>query len=76
MRWFGWLRRKQPAGAFSAIVMQEGSPIGLVGGLIVNSGLTTEEQFAATIEGMRAEFEQPNLRCYTPFYIAIGQRTV
>ncbi|HEY7832918.1 MAG TPA: hypothetical protein VIG30_05045 [Ktedonobacterales bacterium] len=44
------------------------------GGLIVNSGLTTADEFAATIEGMRLEFEAPDLRCYTPFYIAIGQR--
>jgi ubiquinone/menaquinone biosynthesis C-methylase UbiE len=44
------------------------------GGLIVNSGLTTADEFAATIKGMRLEFEAPDLRCYTPFYIAIGQR--
>jgi len=44
------------------------------GGMIAASGLTTQEQFDATVAGMQAELDAPNCRCITPFFIAFGQR--
>ncbi|HEU5438591.1 MAG TPA: methyltransferase domain-containing protein [Ktedonobacterales bacterium] len=44
------------------------------GGLLVGAGLTTQEQFDETLTRMRAEFTARNGRCYTPFYVAIGQK--
>jgi ubiquinone/menaquinone biosynthesis C-methylase UbiE len=44
------------------------------GGLIVGAGVTSQEAFNQTIEGMRRDFNTPAYRCYTPFYVAIGQR--
>jgi ubiquinone/menaquinone biosynthesis C-methylase UbiE len=43
-------------------------------GLLVGAGLTTQEQFDQTLEGMRKEFESRRGRCYTPFYVVIGQK--
>jgi ubiquinone/menaquinone biosynthesis C-methylase UbiE len=43
-------------------------------GVIVGAGLTTQEQFNETLEGMRADLNALGTRCYTPFYIVIGQR--
>jgi ubiquinone/menaquinone biosynthesis C-methylase UbiE len=43
-------------------------------GLLVGAGLTTQEQFDDTLEGMRADFKSPATRCYTPFYVVIGQQ--
>jgi ubiquinone/menaquinone biosynthesis C-methylase UbiE len=44
------------------------------GGLIVAAGLTSPERFDETLAGMRADFSARRGRCYTPFYVAIGQR--
>lgn len=44
------------------------------GGLIVGSGVTTQAEFDRALAGMRIDFETPRYRCYTPFYIVIGQR--
>jgi hypothetical protein len=43
-------------------------------GLLVGAGLTTQERFDDTLEGMRADFKSTATRCYTPFYVTIGQR--
>jgi ubiquinone/menaquinone biosynthesis C-methylase UbiE len=43
-------------------------------GLLVGAGLTSQEQFDQTLEGMRADFDARSGRCYTPFYVVIGQR--
>ncbi len=43
-------------------------------GVIVGAGLTTQEHFDETMAGMRADLNAPSTRCYTPFYVAIGQR--
>ncbi len=43
-------------------------------GLLVGAGLTSQEQFDQTLEGMRADFDARGGRCYTPFYVVIGQR--
>lgn len=44
------------------------------GGLIVGAGLTTQQQFDQTLEGMRGDFNARRGHCYTPFYVVIGQR--
>ena len=44
------------------------------GGLLVGAGITTQEQFDQTLEGMRGDFASRHGRCYTPFYVVIGQR--
>jgi ubiquinone/menaquinone biosynthesis C-methylase UbiE len=43
-------------------------------GLLVGAGLTTQQQFDQTLEGMRADFNSRRYRCHTPFYVVIGQR--
>lgn len=43
------------------------------GGLLINAGITTQRQFAETLEGMHSDFTSRGGRCYTPFYIVIGQ---
>jgi SAM-dependent methyltransferase len=43
-------------------------------GLLVGAGLTSQEQFDDTLEGMRADFKSPATRCYTPFYVVTGQK--
>src|SRR5262249_32574526 len=45
-----------------------------IGGFVVALGLSTPEQFEANLARMREDFKSPQLRCYGPFYIAIGQR--
>ena len=44
------------------------------GGLLVGAGITTQEQFDQTLEGMNSDFASRRSRCYTPFYVVIGQR--
>ncbi len=44
------------------------------GGVIVSAGLATQEAVDQTIDAMRADFARSPFRCYTPFYIAYGQR--
>ena len=43
-------------------------------GLLVNAGLTSQEQFDQTLRGMRADFDARRGRCYTPFYVVVGQK--
>jgi SAM-dependent methyltransferase len=43
-------------------------------GLLVGAGLTTQEQFDRTLDGMRREFDSRREHCYTPFYVVIGQK--
>jgi ubiquinone/menaquinone biosynthesis C-methylase UbiE len=43
-------------------------------GLLIGAGLTTQEEFDRTMAGMRADFGSRRGRCYTPFYVAIGQK--
>lgn len=43
-------------------------------GLLVNAGLTSQEQFDQTLNGMRADLDARRGRCYTPFYVVIGQK--
>lgn len=43
-------------------------------GLLVNAGLTSQEQFDRTLNGMRADLDARRGRCYTPFYVVIGQK--
>jgi SAM-dependent methyltransferase len=43
-------------------------------GVIVSAGLASQEQVDQTIEDMRSDFVNSPFRCYTPFYIAYGQR--
>jgi SAM-dependent methyltransferase len=50
------------------------SVAGGYGGLIVGSGVTTQPEFDRALAGMRVDFQTPHYRCFTPFYIAIGQR--
>ncbi len=43
-------------------------------GVIVGAGLTSQEQFDEALEGVRIDLASRGVRCYTPFYIVIGQR--
>ena len=43
-------------------------------GVIVRVGLTTEEQFDQTPEGVRTDLTSRHVQCYTPFFVIIGQR--
>jgi len=43
-------------------------------GVIIGAGLTTQAHFDETMAGMRADLNTPSTRCYTPFYVVIGQR--
>jgi ubiquinone/menaquinone biosynthesis C-methylase UbiE len=43
-------------------------------GLLVGAGLASQQQFDETLAGMRADFNARRGRCYTPFYVVIGQR--
>jgi hypothetical protein len=43
-------------------------------GVIVAAGVASQEQVDQTIEDMRSDFAGSPFRCYTPFYIAYGQR--
>jgi hypothetical protein len=45
-------------------------------GVIVGVGLTTEEQFDQTLEGVRTDLASRDVRCYTPFFVIIGGRFV
>jgi hypothetical protein len=45
-----------------------------LGGLVVQMGLATDEQFAQTMAGLREELSSPDNRAVFPFYIAFGQR--
>jgi SAM-dependent methyltransferase len=44
------------------------------GGLLVGAGLASQERFDETLAGMRADFTARGGRCYTPFYVVIGQK--
>jgi hypothetical protein len=46
-----------------------------LGGLVVQMGLATREQFDETLAGLREELGSPDNRAVFPFYIAFGQRT-
>lgn len=43
-------------------------------GLLVGAGLTSQQEFDQTLEGMRNDFNTRRYRCFTPFYVVIGQR--
>jgi len=44
------------------------------GGVIVGAGLAAQGQFDATLEGVRHDLASRVVRCYTPFYVVIGQK--
>jgi ubiquinone/menaquinone biosynthesis C-methylase UbiE len=45
-----------------------------LGGLVVQMGLATREQFDQTIAGLRAELNSAENRAVFPFFVAFGQR--
>jgi SAM-dependent methyltransferase len=45
-----------------------------IGGLVVQAGFTTREQFDETLAGLREELASPDNRAVFPFFIAYGQR--
>jgi hypothetical protein len=42
--------------------------------VIVGAGVTTQEQFDETLEGVRVDLATRGVRCVTPFYIVVGQK--
>jgi len=43
-------------------------------GVMVGAGLTSQEQFDETLEGVRVDLASRAVHCYTPFYIVFGQK--